>query len=195
MHYLLCLFLPYNIFLELLKSPEVSGDGAVTELHLMDRRHHEGGSEQEAAHGPDDHREHPEVPRSDAAPHLPLPRRAPQPPDVGGSDPPLAAQALRRCRAHLTDAARTIHIFRCPIKEAPLHEPWMLLHWSLASCTEEQAKLACHRGQPQLNQHGNNPIWYYLAVELFSSLPLPFFFSLDQFMDNVAIQRCVRVSE
>lgn len=34
MHYLLCLFLPYNIFLELLKSPEVSGDGAVTELHL-----------------------------------------------------------------------------------------------------------------------------------------------------------------
>lgn len=49
MHYLLGLFLPCKILLELLKAPEAHGDGAAPELHLMNRGHEEGGGEQEAS--------------------------------------------------------------------------------------------------------------------------------------------------
>lgn len=100
MHYLLGLFLPCKILLELLKAPEAHGDGAAPELHLMNRGHEEGGGEQEAAQEPDHHGEHPEVPRRDAgdAPRLAL---LPRPPDVGRADPRLAGRA--------DDNARGIH--------------------------------------------------------------------------------------
>lgn len=93
-----------------LEPPEVPGDDGVPELHLVQRGHGEGGGKQDAAHDPDDGSEHPEVPRrdADAAPRavlllpLLLPRRAAQPPDVGGADPdphlPGPASRLHRRR-------------------------------------------------------------------------------------------------
>lgn len=123
----------------------------------MKRGHDEGGGEQEAAHDPDHHGEHPEVPGGDvdAAPgRLPLP----QPPDVGRADPALAA-------ARLTDDGdvRAVHLRRPVDQERTaitVREPRARLHWWLVVDGEVPPSPATR----QLGSH--------LAVELFFSFDL-----------------------